>query len=224
MPTRPDAANGDPGAPPGVDGWVENHDDRWSFTLVYVGLALGLSTAISLFWLVAVVAAHGALEAVALRRRGVRDHLLGRVAWHLRLDGVLVLFALALGLYFDVIFGVVGLAPAARGGMQLTARVVAWQRAIRGVALAADDVALVARAAAARLRGSAPTAAQGNATTEPAVEAPPWRTPWTCGDRLTLGAGVVLALAVVSAPLWTAHDVVGALSVLAQELHPWPGR
>jgi hypothetical protein len=37
--------------------WILQHDDRWSFIALYVSLAVVLSMWISLFWLVALVAA-----------------------------------------------------------------------------------------------------------------------------------------------------------------------
>lgn len=46
--------------------WVAEHDDRWSFTLLCVGLALLLRMTISLVWPVAVVLAHAVLEWFAL--------------------------------------------------------------------------------------------------------------------------------------------------------------
>ena len=122
--------------------WIE-HDDQLPFTLAYLGLALVLSLAIGLFWLVAVVALHAALEYWALgrQRQGAR---LGRVLWHVKLDIALVLFALCLAVYMDLLFGIAGLAPAARAGMQAGSRFLAWQKGIRGLLLSLDDAALLA--------------------------------------------------------------------------------
>ncbi|MCG6118758.1 MAG: hypothetical protein MEQ07_11300 [Aquimonas sp.] len=75
---------------------MAEHDDRWLFTLAYVGLTVVLSLLISLFWLVAVVAAHAALEWYALKHRGFPRQRLGRTLWHLKLDVSLILFARAL--------------------------------------------------------------------------------------------------------------------------------
>lgn len=77
--------------------WILEHDDSWVFTGLYVGLAVVLSIWISLFWLVAVVAGHVALEWV--RQRHYDPEPAGvpaRIAWELKLDFGLVLFALAL--------------------------------------------------------------------------------------------------------------------------------
>jgi hypothetical protein len=200
--------------------WVENHDDRWSFTLSYLGLALILSTTISLFWLVALVAAHMALEWIALVRRGERQHRLAKVVWHVKLDLALVLFALALGLYFDVLFGLLGLGAAARTGSQLTARFVAWQRGLRTVLLSADDVALVAKAAARRAGGEAEPAYP--AKPKPEEVDRPQQGQWSRGDVATVTLGLLFALLIAVAPVLTDHDLIAVIRVLGSELHPWP--
>jgi hypothetical protein len=214
--------------------WVAEHDDSWLFTALYVGLALLLSTVISLFWLVVVVAAHGVLEWFSLSHRGVHDRRLGRVVWHLKLDVGLVLVALALGLYFEVLFGVAGLNAAARTGAQGAARFVAWQRTLRGVLLAADDAALVAKAVVARR--SAGSADSPAAATVPAAAAPgtaaaatvaaeplPWTRPWPLGDRVAVALTAAFAALVLLAPALTDHTVVTAWATVVAELHPWPG-
>jgi hypothetical protein len=189
--------------------WIAEHDDRWLFTILYVGLAVVLSIWISLFWLVAVVAVHGLLECVALRQRGARPRL-ADVIWHLKLDIVLVLFALWIGLYLQTLFGLAGLGPLARTGAQAGARFLAWQRALRGVLMTVDDAAQVARAVAMR-RGGTATAVSGH---------DPER--WTRGDRLTLTFGALFLSLIVLAPWLTEHDIASALAAVAADLHPWP--
>lgn len=202
--------------------WVAEHDDSWLFMVLYVGLALVLSMAISMFWLVAVVAAHGVLEWYALDRQGVREHRLGRVLWHLKLDIGLVLVALWLGLYLDTLFGLVGLGAAARAGAQTAARVIAWQRTVRGVLMSVDEAAHVVKAVAVR------NGAKRKADPEPesagyvADERPPWRQPWTRGDKFAVAFTTLWAVLIVTAPLFTDHTFGSALMVLAADLHPWP--
>jgi hypothetical protein len=111
--------------------------------LSYVALAVLLSTTISLFWLAALLAAHMALEWWARARRGDRGRTLLGVVWHVKFDLTLVLFALVLGLYFDVLFGLLGVGALARSGTQPTARFVAWHRGLRTLLLTADDAALL---------------------------------------------------------------------------------
>jgi len=214
--------------------WVAEHDDSWLFTALYVGLALILSTVISLFWLVVVVAAHGVLEWFSLSRRGVHDRRLGRVAWHLKLDVGLVLVALALGLYFEVLFGVAGLNAAARTGAQGAARFVAWQRTLRGVLLAADDAALVAKAVVARRSAGSvdspaaatvlAAAAPGTAATATVAREPlPWARPWPLSDRVAVALTAAFAALVLLAPVLTDHTAAAAWATVVAELHPWPG-
>lgn len=200
--------------------WVAEHDDHWLFITLYIGLALVLSMTISLFWLVAVVATHGVLEWFALERRGVRDQRLGRIFWHLKLDIGLVLVALWLGLYIDVLFGLAGLGAAARAGAQTAARAVAWQRTIRGVLVTADEAALVVKAIVTRKKGKAP--ADPAPAPEPPDPRPPWRRSWSGGDKFAVVFTSTCALLILLTPLLTDHTVGSALAVLAADLHPWP--
>ncbi len=195
--------------------WLLEHDDRLSFTVLYISLALVLSMAISMFWLVAVVAAHGLIEYWTLGKRGPADHRLGRTLWHIRLDIALVLAALWLGLYIDLLFGMAGLSAAARTGAQASARIVAWQRTIRGVLLSVDEAALAAKAA---FNGKSQTAETG-----PRREAPlPWREPWRWGDYLTIGCIILLFVLILLTPVLTDHSVSESIRLLAEDLHPWP--
>ncbi len=195
--------------------WLLEHDHRVSFTVLYISLALILSMAISMFWLVAVVAAHGVIEYWTLGKLGPADHRLGRTLWHIRLDIALVLAALWLGLYIDLLFGIAGLGAAARTGAQVSARVVAWQRTIRGVLLSVDEAALAAKAAMGG-KSDAPGPARRR-------EAPlPWRQEWSWGDRLTIGSSALLFALILLTPVLTDHSAVEAIRLLAEDLHPWP--
>ena len=194
--------------------WLLDHDNRTTFTIIYITLALVLSMAISMFWLAAVVAAHGVIEYWSLGKKGIYDHRLGRTLWHVKLDIMLVLAALWLGLYMDLLFGIAGLSAAARTGAQVSARLIAWQRAIRGVLLTVDEAALAAKAAFGGNGG------QGGDIDRSAP--PPWRLPWSWGDRLTVGFSALLAVLIIFSPLMTDHSVIEALLILAEDLHPWP--
>lgn len=195
--------------------WLRKHDDQWGFTLVYITLAVVLSMAISLFWLVAVVAAHAMLEYWSLGRQGVHRHRLGWVVWHVKLDIALVLFALWLGLYIEVLFGIAGLSAAARATAQTGARFLAWQRAVRGVLLTLDDAAVVAKSVMGRNGSDTPPANRRRI--------PPWRCRWGVGDHISIAMGVLFAVLILLAPVLTDHDPVSALQVMATDLHPWPG-
>jgi len=198
--------------------WIADHDDSWLFILFYVGLGLVLSMTISLFWLAAVVTAHGVLEWFALGRKGVRDHRLGRVLWHLKLDIGLTLVALWLGLYLNVLFGLAGLGAAARAGAHTAARVVAWQRAIRGVLMTVDEAAHVVKAVASR-KGGKRAAAPAEEVVD---ERPPWRRPWSRGDKFAVIFTATWATLILLAPVLTDHTIASTLATLAADLHPWP--
>ncbi|HRQ65619.1 MAG TPA: hypothetical protein PKZ76_12290 [Xanthomonadaceae bacterium] len=196
--------------------WVAEHDERWLFTLLYVGLAVVLSLWISLFWLVAVVAAHGALEWWSLRQRGFNGPLLGPITWHLKLDIALILFALWLGVYMETLFGIAGLGSLARTGAHAGARFIAWQRVLRGILLTVDDAAQVARAVEARVNGGVVESGDAG-TTERG-----WRGEWTRGDRATLAFGTLWLVLIMLAPWLTEHDALGVLTIMGLDLHPWP--
>ncbi len=195
--------------------WLLDHDNRATFTILYITLALVLSMAISMFWLVAVVATHGIIEFWSMGKEGIHDHRLGRTLWHIKLDIMLVLAALWLGLYIDLLFGLAGLSAAARTGAQVSTRLIAWQRAIRGVLLSVDEAALAAKAALGRGHGE-----PGGPRWEP--KPLPWRQSWGWGDHLTIGFAVLFAALILLSPLFTDHSLVEALLLLAEDLHPWP--
>jgi hypothetical protein len=129
--------------------FIAHHDESWLFVAIYIGLAVVLSILLSLFWLVAVAGLHFLLECArhAPHRDGPADTA-AHALWEIKLDVTLVLIALALALYMDVVLGVLGLQSAARVtaasriGMR-AARFAAWQRVIRGAVLVADDVFVV---------------------------------------------------------------------------------
>ncbi len=199
--------------------WLLDHDNRVTFTIIYITLALVLSMAISMFWLVAVVAAHGVIEYWSLGKQGIRDHRLGRTLWHIKLDIMLVLAALWLGLYIDLLFGVAGLSAAARTGAQVSARVLAWQRAIRGVLLSVDEAALAAKAAFGNKSVNGENGAGLRNSPPPPL---PWRLRWGWGDRLTVGTSAIFAALILLTPVITDHSVAEALMILGEDLHPWP--
>jgi hypothetical protein len=227
--TRPAPAL-DPGPRPGppppgpVRAWILAHDDSRLFVVLYIGLALVLSIAIGLFWLVAVVAVHLGFECVRHAHAGPARGVLRRALWEVKLDVGLILFALALTAYLDVILGVVGLSSAARVGLQGGARLAGWQRALRGALLSVDDAAQVARAALARRRGEE---ADGEEDPAPGPAPAPrvaggWTGRWSLGDRLSVGFGAGCLALLLAAPLLTPHTPATLLALLAAELHPFP--
>jgi len=223
--------------------WIIEHDDRWLFIILYVGLAVVLSVWISLFWLIVVVAGHFVLEWI--RQSHLRPHGRGifwEVLWELKLDIALVLFALALTLYMNVLLGVVGLRSATKLGAMSRAgtRFEAWERTLRGLLLSADDAAQVVRAVTIRAarRGrpaAAAVAVAAEAGMTPMPAAAPldpqterlqrwggWVGEWGLGDRITVGLAVACVLLILAAPWLTDHTYMTAVMTMAGELHPFP--
>ena len=216
-----------------VRDWIVNHDDSRAFVLLYLVLALVLSIAIGLFWLVALVGVHFVFEYVRARHhRAGRRAAVGAALWTLKLDLALVLFALSLALYLKYVFGVLGIAAAGRAasaaqvGVKTGARFAAWERVIHGFLITVDDMARGVRAVVV-LRGQA--AGRGGAAAAPAPAAVPvapttGRRGLSLGDRLTLAFGAVCLLLILAAPWLGYGSWSEAFATLAGELRPFPGR
>jgi hypothetical protein len=200
--------------------WIVNHDDSRLFIVLYIGLAVVLSIVISLFWLVAIVGAHFALEWI--RQRTLQSDgfwgVLSRVLWELKLDIALILFALMLALYMELTMGVVGIGAVARSGALTGSRFLVIQRVLRGILLSLDDLAQVLRVVMRRKRSAAVVEAQ----TEDVEIVSGWRGPWTTGDYLTVGFGGACLVAILCAPLLDHYTVETVVETLLSELHPLP--
>lgn len=95
--------------------WAVHHDESWLFVAIYLGLAVGLSVFVSLFWLLVCGVFHLLLELV--RQAHYRDSVgsvLLHAFWEIKMDVGLILLALSLVLYLEVVLGVLGLQSAAR--------------------------------------------------------------------------------------------------------------
>jgi hypothetical protein len=163
-----------------VHAWIINHDDKWLFVVLYIGLSVILSIWISLFWLVAVIGVHFCLE--YYRQKHLRSglfNILSETFWELKLDFALILFAMALALYMDIILGIVGIGSVSRlslfgrvgsrlgvrtsvqAGVKALPRFAGWQRTVRGLFLSLDDIAQVLRAINSRRRSVSPKIGPG---------------------------------------------------------------
>jgi hypothetical protein len=207
--------------------WIHDHDHRWMFVLIYLGLAVVLSVFVSLFWLVFMAGVHLLLECVRHLRPGwTAGQVLAHSAWEVKLDFALVLLALGAVLYIDVVMGVLGIQSAARAaavtraGARTAARVAAWERNVRAFLLTFDEMIRVGRAVTLlwRRRGGAAVPVAVLESTGMA----PWRERWTLGDRIAVGVAATCVLLILTAPLLTAHSWNDVVSVLAQELRPIP--
>ena len=235
--------------------FVAHHDERWLFVAVYIGLAVVLSVMLSLFWLVAVAGLHLALEYLRQAQYyRTRTDIITHALWEIRLDVALVLLALAMAVYMDVVLGLLGLqsaaraTTAARAGARVT-RIAAWQRNIRAVVLLADDlfrvvqiaitrvlrrdraaVAVAVTAGSGEQAVSAGDSGPGHAGDDAGGESIPgsvprsWRHSWSFGDRATVALGAVCTALIVLAPVLTPHDWPGVTLALLEQLHPFPAR
>jgi hypothetical protein len=204
--------------------WVREHDDRWAFTVTYVGLALILSIAVSLFWLVAVVGFHFLLEYARQRSRGYSmGSAIGEASWEVSLDVGLILFALVLALYLDLIFGLAGLGPASRAGVNAVSRAAprfaGWQTALRAGLLSLDDIAQIAKNAVRRSAETEAGVMSGDFQLRVGWVSPWSRTDWICVIFLS---AMVLFLGL--APIVLDGGLSGTMAILKQELTPLPGR
>lgn len=210
--------------------WLITHDDKWTFIVPYIGLAVLLSVLISLFWLVVVVAVHFALEVarqtylVCAAGRGGRPLLIvGRALWELKLDLALILFALVLSLYLEVTLGVVGLGAGARGaamaGARVGARFTVIQQVLRGLLLSLDDLAQVVRVLLRRRKPSSRETAK-EADHHDALALAPIEP--THGDYAILVFAGVCALLIFAAPLLLDLTPAALLHQIAEEMTPFP--
>jgi hypothetical protein len=207
--------------------WIHDHDHRWLFVILYLGLAVVLSVFVSLFWLVFMAGVHLLLECIRHLRPGwTTGRVLAHSVWEVKLDFALVLLALGAVLYIDVVLGVLGIQSAARAaavtraGARMAGRVAAWERNIRAFLLTIDEMVRIGRAVTLlwrrRGREAAAAAAAQNS------DAVPWRERWTTGDRIAVGLIVGCVLLILTAPLLTHHGWQDVVSVLAAELRPLP--
>ncbi len=208
-----------------IRAYIRDHDNRWSFIITYITLAVVLAIAINLFYLTLVVAVHGLFEWIALSDR-VRDRAerFARVLWELKLDAGLILFALALEVYIEVLLGMVGLGAATRAGVQAGGRFAALQNALRGVLLSVDDAAQVVRMAGKRGANSneddrAPDPDEDEQA--PTSRLGPWAGRYSLGDKLSLAFGATCVLLILAGPWLTHHDWGSMLAAIGAEMHPW---
>jgi hypothetical protein len=233
-----------------VHTWIIQHDDKWLFVILYVGLAVVLSIWISLFWLVFVVGIHFAFEFIRqMHQQQKLARAITEMLWEVKLDLALVIFALALSLYMEMVIEVVSVGLAARlaalsrtsrvasllqGGLRGGVRFAGWQQAFRGLLLSVDDLAQVARAFGRRKTEVSEDHKSMPAEEQPKVEEQltlddlepskwgSWGVQWGKGDWISVGMAVACLLLILASPWLTDHSVGSALLVLREELQPFP--
>jgi len=220
-------------SPPGsvlgrIHAWILAHDDSKLFIILYIGLAVVLSIAIGLFWLVAVVAVHFGFEVIRQKsRHSSWLTVFSEALWELKLDIALVLFAFVISLYMDIVLGMAGIGGAARLGAAAArsgARFAAWQRIIRGVLLTVDDAAQVVRVVSvAKKNNGVPQDDEEEPVETGSVQRfSSWTRAWGRGDWIAIVLGVVFIALLALTPFLTEHTYPVALSILGEELHPFP--
>jgi hypothetical protein len=220
--------------------WVIDHDNKILFIILYIGISLVLSIAISLFWLLFAVLLHLGLEVIRQSRvkKGGRAIFLESL-WETKVDFALVAFALWLAVYLDFIFGVAGLGAAARFGVQgasragrigawlarLTTRFAAWQRVVRSILISLDDVFNLARIVQ-KSRKIKSNKKKGSTEEVLPVTPDPTRTAWTMkwsfGDYLGMGLLSLFLLLVVFAPFLTQQSYADIKGIILEEFRPFP--
>jgi hypothetical protein len=217
--------------------WVIDHDEKWLFTISYIGLVVVLSIWLSLFWLVVVLAVHFAFEMVRqLYFHGRRWLVILEVVWELKLDIALVLFALALSLFMDFVMGVVGLRSVARlgavtrVGLRSGSRFLSWERSLRAFLLSVDDLVDLSRVFIRQgsKSSNSETGVQlnGNREYENTNSAScwgSWACEWSKADWFSMLLGLLSLLLICMSPWLSEHTWYSVFSTLSSELKPFPG-
>ena len=203
--------------------WIKDHDDRWSFIILYVGGSVILSVFLNLFWVILLMGTNLGLKIV-------RNLLIDlpmpffHALWQIKLDLALILLSLLFTLYADQIFATLGLAQVARGA-QMATRAGAIQRGIRILMMTMDDMTRIARILIKSLfsRGEKSLAATGHeledAFMEDAGEVAPWRNP-AKGDIFSLGFAGFCILMIALSPVLTHKSVLDIGAQLALAVSP----
>lgn len=157
------------------------------------------------------MAAHAALEAFTLPKEMPRKTI--HVLLHLKLDIVLVIFALWLAVYFESIFGLLGLSAASRTAAQGGARFLAWQKSIKGALMTVDDAAQLARGV---MRVRAKTGIQEDTENDEANKSL-GKTDW-----LIISSGIAMSLGIALASFIIDTSYNDVLNIFINELTPIP--
>jgi uncharacterized membrane protein len=198
--------------------WCDDHDERNSFVFTYILLSVVLSLVAGLFWLGVLVGVHFALELYRNRSLPAGSRL-AHATFGIKLDVTLVLMALALSLYADLLFAALGLRAVPRAGSvvgRLSGRLPSLRRIVRAALLVTDEVVRIAAYFAAS-RGIASSSSRAPVWRPHS----PWTERWSVGTRLVMALGTVALFLLIAAPWLSGNGVQGTLSILAHELSPF---
>lgn len=205
--------------------WVVDHDDRISFIFVYVGGAILLSVFMNLFWVACLMLLHLSLE---VWRHIVLGHRypLGQALWCVKLDISLVLFALVVALYSDMIFGLLGIGQAARAaravaGMEMLTRITIIERGVKVLFLTIDDISRVTHMLIKSFRKKKPVILDQELHLDEhedhLVEGA-----MTKGDIFALSFGVFCIALIFASAFILPEGIVDTVRIILHELSPFP--
>ena len=165
-----------------------------------------MSVYISIFWLIPIALSHLFLEMIigggVLKNRFISSLL------HIKLDIVLIIFALWLSVYFESIFGLLGLSATTRAVTQGGTRFIIWQKATRGFLMSVDDVAQLTRGV---------LKARKNSTKQDEND----DSKFSIIDYLIIFIGILLFLSILFAPYIIDMSYTELLDILKNELKPY---
>lgn len=207
--------------------WVREHDDRWSFVVLYVGGAILLSVFTNLFWVAMLMGCNFMLKVYRNRLVG-KPHPVLSSLWQIKLDLTLIVFSLTLSLYSGQFMAALGLSQAARAGqavrgLQMATRFGLIERALKVFFMTVDDFARLIGAIAKAVRSK--KAVQVNITPEmlpePEADEPdrPWEK-WGRGDVFTFLFGGICVTLLLLAPALTGLDPAVVVAHIVTELSP----
>lgn len=205
--------------------WVREHDDRWSFVILYVGGAVALSLFTNLFWVMMLMAGNFILK---IYRNYLVDKPLPVLTslWQVKLDISLIFFAIVIGLYAEHVFAALGLSQAARAGqavrgIQMATRFGIIERGLKVFLMTIDDQARLVNAVVKARRKKQDVEVPVEAIPEPEASEPsyPWRK-WGKGDVFTFAFGGVCITLILLSPWITGVSAEQAMDTILQQIAP----
>lgn len=198
--------------------WTIDHDDRRSFVWPYFCISIVAGCFLSLFWLALLMAVHFGMEFYRQRTMG-GSRVFFRAAWEVKLDFALLLISVAISVYMDAAFGVLGIGRASATVARAGARVALIQKIIRPVLLSLDDVFRIL-GMLFTARGIGRSLEHADAVVVESEEAP-WAGTWSWGDRISIGIGVLSLVLLALSPAASGHDADAVLRIVVDEFRPF---
>jgi len=218
--------------PDSLKNWINDHDERWSFILLYVGTAIVLSVYASLFWVALLMLSHLGLE--IWRHYIIKaPNAFASALWEVKLDIALILFAFVITIYGDMVMAVLGIGQAARAGQavrgaQMLTRFAVIERALRIFFLTVDDITRVAligwkvvKGKKSKINQELEEARQILKEEEKKLHAADDEGKLSKGDIFSLGFGAMCILLLCLSPLIMDISIAEAFRVILNELRPF---